>query len=53
MHHHRTVQVIGDTVATSVVAASMTGILPDLAAAAAILWYLLQFYIWWEGRRKK
>lgn len=45
-------KVAGDVAAGSLVLASLVAILPPIAAALGIIWYVLQIYAWVERRYK-
>lgn len=51
-NHQIPIGVTGDVISAIAVAGSLMGYLPDLAAAAAFIWYVIQVYDWWQARRR-
>ena len=51
MHPHGGISAIIDVAAGVAVLGSLVGYLPDVAAGMAIVWYVIQFYSWFFGRR--
>lgn len=45
-------KIVGDVAAGSLVLASLVAILPPIAAALGIVWYIIQIYSWYEKRVK-